>query len=385
MENTEQQTNRHFLPDGRSFIIDVSKESPEAWATKKAFIISIGEHELAHNKMFSAAVLRLLATGMIAVTENGKRKAKAELLAGFTALIAEAREMGALRYEALMSKMKDGGYSSDKLDMMLSALSGDALVDSIEATLKGNGYADSSIVKTYLPDIYKAIQAYDKENSEDTIRLLKHRFSPMTKAVNATDNAIVVTNSHNVRPVYLEPITAYLDGIEIETAGWKQLSVFLILATGRRMAEIHGTATAFTFIDNDHVMFEGQLKTKGREEGAKPYAIRTFADASRVVLAFERLCSLRPPLSPEAVNRKLSKPLSSEMPADIKAFYQHANITQYKDMRDVYAARMLEYKPVTMTANAFVAGCMGHGSEDISTANTYQKIRIASLSNEDAL
>ena len=380
MEATATNSNRLFLPDGRSFIIDPAKESPEAWATKKAFIISIGEHELKHNKMFTSDVVRALATGMIAVKTDGKRKIKSELVKGFEALIKEAREMGALRYEALMATMKDGGYSSDKLNAMLSALSGDALVDAIESTLKSHGYAASTIVKTYLPDIYKAMAAYGGEGAADTIRLLKNRFSPITKAVNAEDDAAVATNSHNVRPVYLEPITAYLDGIDIETAGWKQLSVFLILATGRRMAEIHGIATAFTFIDSEHVMFAGQLKTKERAEGAEPYAIRTFADASRVVTAWERLCSLRPPMSPSDVNKKLSVPLSSEMPKSIKAFYANANITQYKDMRDIYAARMLEYKPVTLTANAFVAGCMGHGADDLSTANTYQKIRIASTS-----
>jgi hypothetical protein len=385
MENTEHQTNRHFLPDGRSFIIDVTKESPEAWATKKAFIISIGEHELGHNKMFSAAVLRLLATGMIAVTENGKRKTKAELLEGFTALIAEARELGALRYDALKAMLADGGYSSERLDMMLSALSGDALVNAIEASLKGNGYADSSIVKTYLPDIYKAIKAYGGENAEDTIRLLKHRFSPTTKAVNAADDANVVEHSNSVRPVFWEPIAAFLDGLDIDSASWKHLSVFLALATGRRMAEIHGTATAFHATDNEHVMFTGQLKTKEREQGAEPYIIKTLADASRVVAAWERLKTLRAPLAPHDVNRKLSKPLSSEMPASILALYDASGILKYKDMRDIYAAKMLDDKPVTMTANAFVARCMGHGADDLSTANTYQKIRIASLSNEDAL
>ena len=377
MDATATNSNKLYLPDGRSFIIDPAKESPEAWATKKAFIISIGEHELAHNKMFTSTVIRSLATGMIAVKSDGKRKTKQELLDGFTALIKEAREMGALRYETLMAEMKDGGYSSDKLDAMLSALSGDRLVDAIEATLKTNNYADSTIVKTYLPDIYKAIAAYGAVDGDETIRLLKNRFSPVTKAVNASDDANVVEHANNVRPVIWSPIMAFLDGLEIERAGWKDLSVFLALATGRRMAEIHGIKTSFYPTDNDHVMFAGQLKTKEREQGAEPYIIRTLADASRVVAAWEQLKTLREPLPPIDVNRKLSKPLSSEMPASIIKLFNAAKIEKYKDMRDIYAAKMLDFRPVHITANAFVASCMGHGADDLKSANTYQKIRIA--------
>ena len=143
------------------------------------------------------------------------------------------------------------------------------------------------------------------------------------------------------------------------------------------MAEIHGIATSFHATDNEHVMFTGQLKTKEREQGAEPYIIKTLADASRVVAAWERLKELRGTLSPHDVNRKLSKPLSSEMPASILALFNAAGIQRYKDMRDIYAAKMLEYRPVHITANAFVARCMGHGADDLSTANTYQKIRIA--------
>lgn len=369
-------TNKLFLPDGRSFVINPSKESPEAWATKRAFIISIGEHELAHNKIFTAAVLRALATGMMDITMDGKRKTKSELLDGFTRLIAEAREMGALRYEEMKTALDEGGYNSSKLDAMLSALSGESLVDAIESTLKGGGYADSTIVKTYLPDIYKAMAAYGGESAIDAIRLLKNRFSPVTKAVNAADDANIVEHAHNVRPVLWNPIATFLEGLEIESAGWKDLSVFLALATGRRMAEIHGVATSFHATDNEHVLFEGQLKTKEREQGAPPYEIRTLADASRVVAAWERLKTIRAPLAPEAVNKKLSKPLSSEMPLAIRKLYATAGILKYKDMRDIYAAKMLEHRPVHVTSNAFVARCMGHGADDLSTANTYQKIRI---------
>lgn len=374
--DTTLNSNKLYLPDGRSFIIDPAKESPEAWATKKAFIVSIGEHELAHNKMFTSSVVRALATGMIGVKSDGKRKTKVELLEGFVELIKEARELGGLRYGVVMTDMVNGGFDLDKLNAMMVVLSGDGLVDAIEAALKSNGYADSTMVKTYLPDIYKAIEAYGNADASESVRLLKNRFNPMTKSVNATEAAKVVVHVNNVRPVIWSPLMVFLDGLEIDRAGWKDLSVFIALATGRRMAEVHGINTSFYATDDDHVMFGGQLKTKGREDGVEPYIIKTFADASRVVAAWERLKTLRAPLPPFEVNRKLSKPLSSEMPASIVALYNASGIEKYKDMRDIYAAKMLDFLPVHITANAFVARCMGHSADDLITANTYQKIRI---------
>ena len=365
---------RHYLPDGRSFVVNIDGHS-QAFSEKKAFIVSIGEHSLRHEKCWNVATLRMLATGIISVKEGKKNKTKEQLLDSFAEMLKEARELGALRYQALISAMQDSGYNAQKLEKMLAALSGQELVDSIAASLKGQGLADASIVKTYLPDIYKAIRAYGDADAEDVIKMLKASFFKTQQAVNELDKAAVIQYCNNVRPIRLEPLQGFLDGLDITSASWKELSVFLILATGRRMAEIHGEATSFSYIDEHHVMFEGQLKTKGRGVTA-PYSLYVFADARRVIEAWERLCSLKPPMSPEAVNKKLSKPLSSEKPVSIAALYATSGIEQYKDMRDVYAARMLLQKPETMTANAFISRCMGHGADDIATANTYQKLRI---------
>jgi len=374
MTDVKAKTNKYSVNDGRSFVINPDLEAPGAWDTKKAFIISIGEHELRHKKIWTATILRLLATGMIEAKNGNKYKKKDELLDGFAEMLQEARNMGALRYAALADILAEGGYNAAKLDAMLTALSGDVLINAIEATLKGNGYADSTIIKTYLPDIYKAMKLFG--TSVEDIALLKSRFRPMMTRVNSVEDARVIVNVNNVRAVKWEPLQSFLDGLDIETAGWKHLSVFVTLATGRRMAETHGEGTIFDIVDSHHVMFTGQLKTKGRLEGAPPYIIKTLAEASRVVAAWERLKTLRAPLSPHFVNRKLSTPLSSEMPIAIKLLFGEAGIEEYRDMRNIYAVKMLAECPVTMTANAFVARCMGHGEDDLKSANTYQKLRI---------
>jgi hypothetical protein len=142
------------------------------------------------------------------------------------------------------------------------------------------------------------------------------------------------------------------------------------------MAEVHGVGTSFEYIDDDHVFFKGQLKTRGLSDTVNGYAIRSLVPSSRLIAAFDRLVSLRAPMEPEDVNRLLAKPLSTELPLSLKAFKAATGIQKYKDMRDIYAARVLEFKPVTMTPNAFLSGCMGHGDKDDNTANTYQKLRL---------
>jgi hypothetical protein len=369
-------SNKHFLPDGRFFIINTDKESPTAWNDKKAFIISVGIHELKHNKVFTAKVIQLLATGMIGITKDGKRKTKSELIEGLEELIKEARELGSLELSNVEQRLKDSGFNSAKLDILLASMSGVQLVDGIEAILENNGFADSTIVKTYLPDIYKKIRLNGGDNCEETVRLLKFRYQETTKDVNAKTQSIVVHNSHNVRPIDVKYLNRFIDSLDLEKASWKELSVYIALSTGRRMAEVHGIDTKFEYVDNETILFTGQLKTKDRSVGNKPYQIHVFCEAVNLVKAWERLKILRQPLEPEAVNKLLSKPLSTELPTHLKLLFEQAGITKYKDMRDIYAARMLQFKPENMTANAFVGSCMGHGENDLNTAETYQKIRI---------
>lgn len=381
----DSATNKYFLNDGtgRSFPINVDGENTAAWADKKAFIISVGEQELAHNKAFSVAVLRQLAVGMISVKEGKKNKTKAELIEGFAELIREARELGALRYEALQTLINDAGFDAKRLDMMLTSLSGQALASAIENSLRSGGYVTSSIVKTFLPDIYKAIRAYGNEDAEDVVRLVKNAFHEDMQAVNDASEARIMENSNNVRPIKWEPLQAFLDSLDINNASWKELSVYLALATGRRCAEIHGEATAFTYIDDANVMFTGQLKTRDRDEENAPYPIKTYVPSSKLIAAWERLCILKPPMSPDAVSKKLSKPLSSEKPLSIEKLYKASGLEQYKDMRDVYAAKRVLERPLHLTPSVFVGKCMGHSQKHIKAAETYQKIRIMQP-NEDS-
>jgi hypothetical protein len=73
---------------------------------------------------------------------------------------------------------------------------------------------------------------------------------------------------------------------------WRPVSVALALATGRRQVEIHSTAT-FTYVDEYHVLFAGQAKTRGKAflayQETPTYIIPTLLKADLVVKGHEWL------------------------------------------------------------------------------------------------
>jgi hypothetical protein len=73
---------------------------------------------------------------------------------------------------------------------------------------------------------------------------------------------------------------------------WRPVSVALALATGRRQVEIHSTGS-FEFVDDYHVKFSGQAKTRGKAfeayEENPSYIIPTLLKAELVVKGHEWL------------------------------------------------------------------------------------------------
>ena len=379
MSTTTPNTNIYYLSDGTHFIKDPSKESKPsaAWNAKKSIILAIGEHQLNQNKMFTAEALRYLATGMVEITVDGKRKTKSELLIGFAEIFREAREDIRLHKILAVDTLDDGGYDVHKLLLLLEKPEYMEVVDSIKMMLDNTNYAPSTITKTYLPDIYKVIDASNHPHKVDIIKLIKANYREMNRKVDdATNEDIALIKGRDTLAIKWGVVEKFLTDLDIFTADWKHLSVFLALATGRRMAEIHGISTSFEVVDQEHLIFTGQLKTKDRPSGSPAYIIRTITNSSKVVEAWKRLCILKPPLKPEEVNKKYSKAFSTELPPSLKGFYNSSGIGKYKDMRDFYARKMVSYCPDNIILNIFIAECMGHDERDMKTSTTYQKVRL---------
>ena len=385
-----QASNIYHLPNGTNFIIDPKKESDyqKAFDAKVNLITSIGETALTKNAMFNATVVRLLATGIVDVTTNNKRKSKFELLELLIAVIKSERERQLLLLKDTTNQLSEGGFSGLKLQGLLEKFEGKELFEEIVKMLDGGNYAEATIIKTWLPDIHKAIKAYDNL-ANDTVRgtdneiekrgtsshLTRH-YDEMAKRVNVNTNAKLVEHCKDRLQVKWDEINDYLENTDIFKAGWKELSIYIALATGRRQGEVHGIKTHFEVIDHNHLMFTGQLKVKDRVDGDKPFIIQTLVDSTKVVVAWERLCKLKPPMDSETVNKKLSIPFSRELPVGLRALFNRAGLKQYKDMRDTYAAKMIEFKPSDNSSNYWLARCMGHSENDLKTSSTYDKVQL---------
>lgn len=71
-----------------------------------------------------------------------------------------------------------------------------------------------------------------------------------------------------------------------ESVRWHDVSIALVLCTGRRPSEIHATAE-FTYVDDDHLEFSGQLKKKDIDQVG--YIIPTLAPSKDCIAALEFL------------------------------------------------------------------------------------------------
>lgn len=380
-------TNIFYLSNGQNFIVNPALESNpvEARNSKKVFLLGLNVIDLTTDKLWTAKAVSALATGMVSIGMEGKKRAtKAILIERLTAYIAEERLAASIVDENVIQYAKqtlaDCSLNTDRLTALIESLIGQDLVDAIAALILAQNYAPSTIVKTVLPDVSKFITAlYKGEDGNSVKGSLYARFKALREAVHHTTDINVSTACKDRAITDWTIVKPFVDNIldNIDTVSWKHLSFALALATGRRMSEVHGVATVFTYVDDSHLLFEGQLKTKTRED-IKPYIIPCLFPATKVLAAWERLRTLnRASYKPEDVNRLLSKALSKELPKDIADIKELANIKAYKDLRDCYAAYCRTTKPESMSTNAFLAQIMGHGENDLETASTYDKRGIS--------
>ena len=376
-------SNICYLSNGQNFIINPDKEEDYAAAinSKKVFLLSLNVTSLStEKKTWTAETIRHLATGMVHIVSDGKRATKAVLIERLTTFIRD--ELVAVSIsdsndmEYVEGGLEDCSFSVDKLKVVMETLTGNDLVDSLTHLILSRALAPSTITKTVLPDISKMLTAHYPGDDVSVVRgTLYRRFRAMNLKVDKMTNKALIEKTEN-RPVTdWNTLAPFIDNIldNIDTVSWKHLSFAIALATGRRMAEVHGDATSFSVVDSGQVLFSGQLKTKTK--GVNPPAvIPCVFDAYKVFGAWERLREVgRASYSPEAVHRSLSKALSTQMPEDIKAIKGACNLVAYKDNRDCYAAYCLLSKPPQYSTNRYLAIIMGHGENDLGTASAYDK------------
>lgn len=158
---------------------------------------------------------------------------------------------------------------------------------------------------------------------------------------------------------------------ELKPRDWKRVSVSLAIVTGRRLAEVHRSATKFEYVDESHVSFTGQLKTKGEAafyfEKNPSYEIPVLIDASLVVKAHQWLKDNSKVVdTPDAANRRYSGDLSDFVKVlKSKWNIQHEFFT-YKGLRAIYANVCNQLFNNNDTDNElYLAQILGHGRGEL--------------------
>lgn len=376
-------SNKYFLRDGRNFIINPETEDKpgDARAAKKVFLLTVNPKDLETDKSWSVEAIRALATGLVSTTtgEGGKRVSKKELTTRLTSYIADERATLLVASQDILENLELCGYNPNDLLEMLGRMHGTELANEIEKSILVKGYAPTTIVKTLLPDVVKSINEHYKGDDKGyVVSELRRKFSSITSDIKKEYASKVADEAREQRQVKFDLLFSWVENVlktpEIST--WKELSIALSLVTGRRMAEVHGIKTVFLTTEDEYkVSFEGQLKTKGRGDiGA--YEIPTLVPAKTVIAAWEKLKDSGKIMSADEVNRKLSKGFSTELAYSIKTMFKASGVTQYKDLRDIYSAKLLTNKPTGISDNAYLGLYLGHDPDDINTSNSYQKLYL---------
>ena len=161
-----------------------------------------------------------------------------------------------------------------------------------------------SLAITFLFSEYKA-----KQNEIDDQKVTERR---------KPENRVILDLTNSLKYAY-NILTDIKNG---ENANWLDVSCAVCLATGRRMGEIHLSAS-FEKIDDYNIIFKGQLKGKGRkvrlaDKAIKlidvPFPIPVILPADLVIFALDWLGKKGKRFDrtedPERVNRRFSKPLN---------------------------------------------------------------------------
>lgn len=167
----------------------------------------------------------------------------------------------------------------------------------------------------------------------------------------------------------------------LKKTAWLDITIALMLVTGRRQSEILATAS-FEQIDgrSDVVNFSGQLKTKEPEGRFKVFEIPVLASPSQVVAALDWLTGMG---KREQDPAKAHKRFSKEVGGHCKIVNQYLKVVfvpEGKDSiylkghlcRQIYAQVCGEVlTPRGMKLHNYISDILGHGATDNHTSDNY--------------
>lgn len=240
-----------------------------------------------------------------------------------------------------------------KLTVETDAAKYDAAVQSLAFNyfneLKAKDYATSTVVR-YTGQLLELIKAQLEQRLQDALPveqrkveaaltivfpqfslILSYERKALKRQLDTRQSAIESSrNEQGVTVNISEALKfAYYTLSNLESARWEDISIALALATGRRMAEIHYSAS-FEPSDEFEVIFTGQLKAKSGklEHQSKRWVIPTLLPSLLVIKGLEKLAELGKRVdSYERVNTLFQKPLNTRMRLEVWKHFESFTVT----------------------------------------------------------
>lgn len=236
----------------------------------------------------------------------------------------------------------------------------------------------------FLDDLAESYQGLSAEAIKQAVGYFKRRYhnalSSEVKAVNSQYKSSVAQRLKEQIEVDGKGLLEWAKQQLTVLESWQNVSIALILTTGRRMSEIHATGE-FEIVDSQNLMFTGQLKTKGRGDIGS-YTIPCLVDSELILegLNYLKKCEKRvanwdKDTVSAVVNHGYSMPLSRAVKP-----LNELGLKNYKSGRDIYAEIAWLTRPHPNQAKAsYYAQILGHGEHDVTTAQSYEKIGTVHL------
>jgi integrase len=229
-------------------------------------------------------------------------------------------------------------------------------------------YGTDNALKNALTGYRNALRGIDKDHPAIFfLRLTKER----SQRIRQEYNSQVSTRQRNIR--IIESPEDYILFAESLLTNTSYIDRLLALAalTGRRTSELLCTAK-FKPLEEFAVLFEGQLKTKGRDD-VRPYEIPLLSDSTTIIEALERLQSEKPELweNPTLAKNRTGKPITQKMRKLFPEFLGENPIG--RDLRRAYGAISWHFadKKHEITKQKYISDILGHGVDDNLTGGSY--------------
>ncbi|MCL1476016.1 protelomerase family protein [Argonema antarcticum] len=166
-----------------------------------------------------------------------------------------------------------------------------------------NSLVEATVKETYFTQVSSCIEIFQEQLKKQMAQELAQKKGRQKRLLAVRKKHKETINFGDLHQYAL----SVLSSLEATgSADWKQVSVALAIATGRRMAEIHQKATKFEYVEPHYVLFTGQLKARGDAaiyfQQNPSYLIPVLVDGSLVVkghqwLKSNGLVATSPPLA----------------------------------------------------------------------------------------